>query len=162
VLVLGQPDALAVVDEIVLRHLGRALARDDEAARIGVDDRRDALEDVAVLALVDPLLLAGLDRDPVDERLRPGLLRVLVVGRALEEDALLVRRQQDDAAARAAEAAAASATTTAAAAADRRKRARVAIDVIGAIARQRVALRGIRERDRVFDRVLAGAFAEEN
>ena len=117
VLVLGQLRAPAAVDQELLRHLGRALARDDELAGVGVDDRRDALEDVVVVALVDALLLAGLDRDLVDEGLRADLVRVLVVDRALEEHAAAVGREQHrTAAATAAAASAAAAGATAAAA----------------------------------------------
>ena len=60
-------------------------------AGVRIEDRRDALEDVGVVALVDARLLAGLDRDLVDERLRADLVRRLRVGRALVEDVLRSR-----------------------------------------------------------------------
>ena len=43
--------------------------------RVGVEDGDDALEDIAVVALVDARLLAGLDGDLVDEGLRSDLVR---------------------------------------------------------------------------------------
>ena len=112
--------------------------RPASGSRIG----RHALVHVVVVALEQALLLAVLDHDPVDERLRTDLLGVLVVQRALVVHARLVGRQQHGPAA-----------ATAAAARHRRRRAprrrpradahevaRIRGRIVGAEPRQRVAL----------------------
>src|SRR5690606_36933759 len=142
----------------------RALPRDDELRRIDVDDARDALEDAAVVALEQPLLLAAGDDDLVEVRLRADVLRVLVVDRALVEDGGTVARPLHDPAAAATAAAPAAATAPAATAAtaDHDERAgRVHRVSAGAIALKDVPRPGLAQVHRELHGVLAVALGRE-
>src|SRR6185437_1600174 len=158
VLVLRQLLAGVARHEHVLRLRRRALLDDDKGLRVGVEHGRNALVLVVVVALEQPGLLAGLNRDAIEERLRADLVGILVVDVALQEDAGAVGRHPRDAAARrgaaapAATAAASAAATATAAHGD--ERAGIGVEIRRVVFRERVLLRRILEVDGVLRFVL--------
>ena len=163
--VVRQLRARVAVRQIGLADLGRRLPVHDEAARVGVQHRRNPFRFAVVGALVDPLLVARADVDPVHEA--PGRLRqrILEVLRAGQEDGFRTVFARD-----LHEVACSTTATTAPEAEDgastrapvvHQQRSRVGVEVVGIPLADRVARLGIVQPDRVLGHRAAGATSAE-